>query len=722
MYNTIHTIRDHQGNWIDNKDQVVDLLSRHFKKIYTSSNPSVQEIHDSLRFVTPLINEDMNENLTAIPSVQEIWDTVNMMAPWSSPGPDGFPPGFFKDNWDTVKEDVVSHVQNSLISPFQSAFVANRQIHDNIVITHEILHSFKSKKKKSKNYYMAIKLDLSKSFDRLEWSFIIAVFKKFGFSDDCCQLVFQYIITVSYSVLVNGSPNDCMLFCKASVTYVKNIIKVINVFAKALGQAINFDKSGFITSGNMHHRHIKILSKALNMKFLSSSEKYLGTPLFIGKDKTKSFSFLIDNLYTRLNSTKKSNLNIAGRTVVTKHVLSSLSVYHMACFTLPKTVTSKIDSIQRTFWWAKKNPKHAAYFRSWGDIGKSKLNEGLGLRNSFATNRVFICKLGWRILKNQDSLLSRFLKDKYFPNQNLLEIDKVVDSASWMWKGIVLPHSPMNTACNEFVYVSELIDYNYNYWNVPLLNLLFSPDEVIRIKSIRLNLSQSDSLMWAHTRNGKFTIKSAYRIYMNDIPSPENSTIWRKVWDIDCLPKVKFFMWKMFAHMLSVNAIMQLYNPHVNVLCSFCNSHDETVMHLFVNRPVVLRIWFSLSLQHLISTDLDWVDDIFLYWHESSLGASPFKVGWPSVGAIVMWSIWKLRCDVVFKSASLYMNKIIVDIKRMLNSYITPRITVLNLVHNVKIPQSKVENFMFVDGSFKDFNFGICVIWCDTAGNVRKVC
>ncbi|XP_026420100.1 uncharacterized protein LOC113316084 [Papaver somniferum] len=659
---------------------------------------------------------------------------------------------------------------------------------------------------------MSIKLDLSKAFDRLEWSFIIVVFEKLGFSDDWCQLVFQYISTVSYSVLVNGSPSesflpsrgirqgdclspyifilcmevlsqllskaedenlirgfrfrqnspsishlffadDCMLFCKASVTYAKNIIKVINVFAKASGQAINFDKSEFITSGNMHHRHIKILSKALNMKFLSSSEKYLGTPLFIGKDKTKSFSFLMDNFYARLNSSIKSNLNIAGRTVVTKYVLSSLCVYHMACFPLPKTVTSKIDSIQHTFWWAKKNPKHAAYFRSWGDIGKSKLNGGLGLKNSFATNRVFICKLGWRILKNQGSLLTRFLKDKYFPNQNILEIDKAADSASWMWKDIikglifikansvvkinngvltpiwnaswipgnVLPPSPMNTACNEFVYVSELIDYNHNFWNVPLLNLLFSPDEVIRIKSIRLNLLQSDSLMWAHTRNGKFTIKSAYRIYMNDIPSPEDSTFWRKVWYIDCLPKVKFFMWKMFAHMLPVNSIMQLYNPHVNVLFSFRNTHDETMMHLFVNCPVVLRIWFSLSLQHLISTDLDWVDDIFLYWHESSLGASPFKVGWPSVGAIVMWSIWKLRCDVVFKSASLDMNKIIVDIKRMLNSYIAPRITVMNLVHNVKIPQSEVENFMFVDGSFKDFNFGIDVIWCDAAGNVRKV-
>ncbi|XP_026435154.1 uncharacterized protein LOC113332871 [Papaver somniferum] len=320
---------------------------------------------------------------------------------------------------------------------------------------------------------------MSKAFDRLEWSFIHNVFKKLGFSEDWCKMVYQCISIVSYSVLVNGSPgetflptrgirqgdcrspdifilcmevlsqlflkaeeekliqgfkfkknspsiyhlffaDDSMLFVKASVTYARNILNIINVFAKASGQAINFEKSGFITSGKMHHRHIKILSKTLKMKFLSSSEKYLGTP----------------PIY-RLNSSKKTNLNVAGRTFVTKHVLSSLSVYHMACFPLPKYVTSKIDSIQRTFWWSKKNPKHVAYYHSWGDIGKSKLSGGLGIRNTYVTNRVFICKLGWRLMNNPNILLTSFLKDKYFPNQNLLEIDKAADSSSWIWKGIV---------------------------------------------------------------------------------------------------------------------------------------------------------------------------------------------------------------------------------------------------------------------------------------------
>lgn len=95
---------------------------------------------------------------------------------------------------------------DSIVSHFQSAFILNRKIQDNIIISHEILHSFK--KKRAKNGYMAIKLDLSKTFDRLEWPFIIVVFKKLGFSDDWCQLILQCINTISYSVLINGLPGE----------------------------------------------------------------------------------------------------------------------------------------------------------------------------------------------------------------------------------------------------------------------------------------------------------------------------------------------------------------------------------------------------------------------------------------------------------------------------------------------------------------------------------
>ena len=56
---------------------------------------------------------------------------------------------------------------DKLISPNQAAFVPGRQGLDNIVIAQELLHSLDTKK--GKVGFMAVKVDLAKAYDRLEW-------------------------------------------------------------------------------------------------------------------------------------------------------------------------------------------------------------------------------------------------------------------------------------------------------------------------------------------------------------------------------------------------------------------------------------------------------------------------------------------------------------------------------------------------------------------------
>lgn len=89
MYNTIHTIKDDKGNWLEEREQIVHPISQHFKRISTTSNPSLESIEEALKYVNLIINDEMNHFLISIPTPQEIRDTVNL-ASWSSPGPDGF--------------------------------------------------------------------------------------------------------------------------------------------------------------------------------------------------------------------------------------------------------------------------------------------------------------------------------------------------------------------------------------------------------------------------------------------------------------------------------------------------------------------------------------------------------------------------------------------------------------------------------------------------------
>ena len=58
-----------------------------------------------------------------------------------------------------------------LISKTQSAFVPSYLIIDKILIAHETLHFMKSKQK-GKVGLMALKLDMSKACDRVEWFFL----------------------------------------------------------------------------------------------------------------------------------------------------------------------------------------------------------------------------------------------------------------------------------------------------------------------------------------------------------------------------------------------------------------------------------------------------------------------------------------------------------------------------------------------------------------------
>ena len=94
-----------------------------------------------------------------------------------------------------------------VISDAQSAFVLDRQIIDDTTITFEVLHRIR-KKRKGKKRQMAIKLDISKDYDRVEWEFLRQIMIKIRLDERWVRLAMQTVCTTSYSILVNGEPKD----------------------------------------------------------------------------------------------------------------------------------------------------------------------------------------------------------------------------------------------------------------------------------------------------------------------------------------------------------------------------------------------------------------------------------------------------------------------------------------------------------------------------------
>ena len=94
---------------------------------------------------------------------------------------------------------------HSIISEIQSAFIVDRLITDNILIAFKSLHHMKTNCT-GKKAFMAMKLDMNKAYDRVEWVFLEQILLKLGFQESWVDLIMECITTVSYSILVNGEP------------------------------------------------------------------------------------------------------------------------------------------------------------------------------------------------------------------------------------------------------------------------------------------------------------------------------------------------------------------------------------------------------------------------------------------------------------------------------------------------------------------------------------
>ena len=92
----------------------------------------------------------------------------------------------------------------------QTAFVLGRMITDNIISAFECFDFMK--RKRAKNLQCcALKLNMRKAYEQVEWDYLRAIMLRLGFHRLWVETLMRLVTTVSFSVLFNG----CMIrpFC-----------------------------------------------------------------------------------------------------------------------------------------------------------------------------------------------------------------------------------------------------------------------------------------------------------------------------------------------------------------------------------------------------------------------------------------------------------------------------------------------------------------------------
>uniref|UniRef100_A0A803PLI3 Reverse transcriptase domain-containing protein n=1 Tax=Cannabis sativa TaxID=3483 RepID=A0A803PLI3_CANSA len=762
----------------------------------------------------------------------EVRKALFQMHPDKSPGPDGMTPGFFQKYWHVVGQDVISQVKQFFVTgSFPHALNET-----NIVLVPKkkqpetmsdlrpisLCNVLYKRKRMGKEGFMALKLKLSKAYDRVEWMFLEQMMLQMGLSREFVSLIMACVSTVKYKIthgghnlgpiipsrgirqgdplspylflicaegfsssvqryvqnrwlsgcrVARGAPiishmlfaDDSYVYCKANGTEAANVLHLLSVYERASGQKVNFDKSSVFFSNNTRDDVREYICNFLGVSAASENSTYLGLPCTMGRSKKAILGFLKEKMRKKIQRWETRFLSKAGKEVLVKSVAQSLPSFAMTVFLLTKEICTQLEGMMAKFWWKSQSNSSSkgVSWMSWNKLSHHKDVGGLGFRNLRDYNLAFLGKQGWRLLTNENSLVSKLYKARYFPNGDFLS-SELGSNPSFIWRsiweakslvkmgarraigdgkltGIIgVPWLPGNeNQCITTVHpslvgrnVDCLMKMEGRGWDEELVNDIFNAHDRNLILSIQLSDTPCDDCWyWSKESASGYSVRSSYKMLQQQNgswPTAGADKKWQQLWLLDIPGKVKHMLWRALSGCLPTK--VQLDTKHVNVdlTCPLCHVDIETIFH------VLMQCDFAKSCWNISAIDFKGGGGTpdFANWFGEALLKDTSTV--MEERAMIAWRIWLARNDILWSNKTTTVYEVVQSTRTNLDSWKNAQVQrtapLLNVNHsNGREHWMKPMKHKFkinVDGAiFEAENcFGIgCVIRDQTARLVEAI-
>ncbi|WVZ53763.1 hypothetical protein U9M48_004664, partial [Paspalum notatum var. saurae] len=480
-----------------------------------------------------------------------------------------------------VATNRIAKVAHKIIRPSQTAFLPGRNIMEGAVVLHETLHELHRKNLNG----VIFKIDFEKAYDKGNVAVningqngsyfqarkglrqgdllspillnivadMLAIIINRTKSEGKVNGVIPYLVEDGLSILQYA--DDTVIFLDHDLEKARNMKVLLCLFEKLSGLKINFHKSEIFCFGQAKECE-NDYSELFGCRLGSFPFRYLGLPMHYRKLRNSDWRHIEERFEKRLIGWKGKLLSVGGRLVLINSVLSSLPMFMLSFFAIPKGHKKKYHLIK------------------WDQIRQPKEQGGLKIIDLEAQNKCLLSKWLFK-LANEDGIWQTILRNKYLKSKPFGSGTKR-PGVSHFWAGLMDVKQDFISLGSFQIRDGSQVRFWEDTWcgNQPLKNIYPSLFNIVRKKgatvadvmsSIPLNVSfrrglygerlhvwnelvgrimnlelreERDVFKWGLNKTGVFTVRLMYKYLIN-----KGIRVSQEIWQTKIPLKTKIFMW-----------------------------------------------------------------------------------------------------------------------------------------------------------------------------------